>query len=63
MLGGETGMGKTTLLHVLAGRQLVEYCNEETGSDELKVLDGQEIRGCDIGASMNSTTKIATVVC
>jgi len=64
MLFGSTGVGKSTLLHLLAGAEFsveaVEMGTDEDdefgGEIEMQLITQMKIEGCDIGNSATSTT-------
>ena len=59
MLLGLTGVGKSTMMHILSGRQM--YLVEDGTNDMIKVLD-ECIPGSVISETANSETKVANAV-
>ena len=60
MLLGLTGVGKSTLLHALSGKQMYEV--DDGTRKSVKVMSEDIIRGSRIGDTANSTTKMANAI-
>jgi GTPase Era involved in 16S rRNA processing len=60
MLLGLTGVGKSSLLHALSGKQMYEV--DDGTRKSVKVMSEDIIRGSRIGDTANSTTKMANAI-